>query len=109
MTKQIRKRARARRALPPVYELGAYSVYGFCLAHGLSRRKLYYMLEAGEGPRIMKCGTRTLISVEAAQRWRRARERMAAVSRRRYGGHRIRKLRAQHRVGNRGSAHARRH
>ena len=62
----------------------AYSVYGFCLAHGLSRRKLYYMLEAGEGPRIMKCGTRTLISVEAAQRWRRARERMAAVSRRRF-------------------------
>jgi hypothetical protein len=27
MTEQIRKRARARRALPPVYELGAYSVY----------------------------------------------------------------------------------
>ena len=26
-----------------------------------------------------------------------------------YGGRRIRKLRAQHRVGNRGSAHARRH
>jgi hypothetical protein len=109
MTKQIRKRARARRALPPVYELGAYGVYGFCLAHGLSRRKLYYMLEAGEGPRIMKCGTRTLISVEAAQRWRRARERMAAVSRRRYGGHRIRKPRAQNRVGERRSPRARRH
>ena len=62
-----RKRARARRALPPVYELAAFSVYGFCLAHGLSRRKFYYMLEAGEGPRMMKCGTRTLISVEAAQ------------------------------------------
>ena len=97
MTKQIRKRARAHRPLPPVYELAAFSIYGFCLAHGLSRRKLYYMLEAGEGPRIMKCGTRTLISVEAAQRWRRARERIAAVSRRRYGGHRIRKLRTQHR------------
>jgi hypothetical protein len=64
MTREIKRRARARRALPPVYELGAYSVYGFCLAHGLSRRKLYYMLEAAEGPRIMKCGTRTLISVE---------------------------------------------
>ena len=92
MTKQIRKRVRARRALPPVYELGAYSVYGFCVAHGLSRRKFYYMLRAGEGPRVMKCGRRTLISVEAAQRWRRARERMAAVSRRRYGGHRMRKI-----------------
>jgi hypothetical protein len=95
MTK-VHKRAPARRPLPPVYELAAFSVFGFCLAHGLSRRKLYYMLEAGEGPRIMKCGTRTLISVEAAQRWRRARERMAAVSRRRCGGHRIRKLRTQH-------------
>jgi len=85
---------RVRRALPPVYELGAYSVYGFCLAHGLSRRKLYYMLEAGEGPRIMKCGRRTLISVESAQRWRRARERAAAASRpaRSDGGHRIRKI-----------------
>ena len=92
MTRQIGRRAHARRALPAVYELAAFSVFGFCLAHGLSRRKLYYMLEAGEGPRIMKCGTRTLISVEAAQRWRRARERMAAVSRRRYGGHRIRKI-----------------
>jgi hypothetical protein len=109
MTRQIRKRARARHALPAVYELGAYSVYGFCLAHGLSRRKLYYMLEAGDGPRIMKCGTRTLISVEAAQRWRRARERMAAVSRRRHGGRCIRKLRALHRFGNRGSAPAHQH
>jgi hypothetical protein len=57
MTKQIRKCVRACRTLPPAYELGAYSVYGFCLAHGLSRRKLYYMLEAGGGPRIMKCGS----------------------------------------------------
>jgi hypothetical protein len=108
MTKQVQKRAPARCALPPVYELAAFSVFGFCLVHGLSRRKFYYMLRAGEGPRIMKCGTRTLISVEAAQRWRQARERVAAVSRRRYGGHHIRKLRAQPRVGNRGAAHARR-
>ena len=57
MTKQIRKRAPARRPLPPVYELAAYSVLGFCLAHGLSRRKFYYMLRAGEAPRVMKCGS----------------------------------------------------
>ena len=110
MTKQIRKRVRARRALPPVYELGAYSVYGFCLAHGLSRRKLYYMLEAGEGPRIMKCGTRTLISVEAAQRWRLARERAAATaaSVRSSADGRSRKNHP-HDVDVRRSAHARRH
>jgi len=108
MTK-VHQRAPARRPLPRVYELAAYSVFGFCLAHGLSRRKFYYMVRAGEAPRVMKCGSRTLISVEAAQRWRQARERMAAVSRRRCGGRRIRTLRAQHRVGNHGSAHARRH
>jgi hypothetical protein len=57
----------------PAFELTAYSVDGFCLAHGLSRSKLYDMLRAGDGPRVMKCGTRTLISVEAAQAWRRGR------------------------------------
>jgi hypothetical protein len=81
MTRKIGKRAHARHASPTVYELAAYSIFGFCLAHGLSRRKLYYMLEAGEGPRLMKCGRRTLISTEAARRWRRARERVAATSR----------------------------
>ena len=39
MTKQVVKRAHARRALPAVYELAAFSVFGFCLAHGLSRSK----------------------------------------------------------------------
>ena len=79
MTRQIRKRI--RHAPPAVYEHAAYSIFGFCLAHGLSRRKFYYMLEAGEGPRLMRCGRRTLISVEAAQRWRRACERVPAASR----------------------------
>lgn len=94
MTRQLGKRAYARRAPPAVYELAAYSIFGFCLAHGLSRRKFYYMLRAGEGPRLMKCGRRTLISVEAAQRWRRARERVAAASRplRTGGGRRIRNI-----------------
>ena len=108
MTREIKRRARTRRALPPMYELAAFSVYGFCLAHGLSRSKFYEMRRAGAGPRIMKCGTRTLISVEAAQAWRRARERVGTVSRRRDGGHRICKLRGQHRVGDRRSARARR-
>jgi hypothetical protein len=109
MTKQGHKRARARRPLPPVYELAAFSVFGFCIAHGLSRSKLYAMWRSGEGPRLMKCGSRTLISVEAARAWRQARERVTAVSRRRCGGQRIRKLRAQYRVGDRRSARARRH
>jgi hypothetical protein len=112
MAKEIKMRARARRPLPPIYELAAFSVFGFCVAHGLSRSLFYRLLRSGAGPRVMKCGRRTLISVEAAQRWRRARERVAAGSRLAIidNGHRIRKPRAQHRIGNGGSGgHARRH
>ena len=81
MSRTIGKYAHARYAPPAIYELGAYSIFGFCLAHGLSRRKFYYMLEAGDGPRLMRCGRRTLISVEAARDWRRACERTPAASR----------------------------
>ena len=86
--KRIGKRARARRTLPPLYELAAYNVLGFCLAHGLSRSTFYALRHAGAGPRIMKCGRRTLISIEAAQAWRRARERaaLALVKNRSAGG-----------------------
>lgn len=87
MAKQSRKCTRSSPPTPPVYELAAFTVFGFCLSHGLSRRKLYYMLETGEGPRVMKCGTRTLISVEAARAWRRSRERATAALRP-AGGHR---------------------
>jgi hypothetical protein len=80
MTNHTKKRVRAHRALPPIYELGAFSVFGFCVAHGLSRSLFYRLRRTGAGPRIMKCGTRTLISVEAAQAWRRTRERAAAAS-----------------------------
>lgn len=95
MTRHNPKRARVRRPLMPAYELAAYSVFGFCLTHGLSRSKLYDMLRRGDGPRVMKCGTRTLISVEAAQAWRRGRERVlvafkARASRTAGGRHRIR-------------------
>jgi hypothetical protein len=93
MTRKVARRDRARRILPPIYELAAFSVFGFCIAHGLSRSTFYKALRSGEGPRLMKCGRRTLISIEAAQRWRRARERVAAGSwpARTGGGHRIRK------------------
>jgi len=100
MTRKIARRARARSTVPPVYELAAFSVFGFCVSHGLSRSKFYDLLRRGEGPRLMKCGTRTLISVEAAQRWRRARERAAATprSKRIHPDHRSRKCRLRHRA-----------
>ena len=53
----------------------AYSVAEFCEAHSLSVPMFYKMQNRGEGPAVLKAGARTLISVEAADRWRRDRER----------------------------------
>ncbi len=55
-------------------ELEAFSIQQFCAAHGLSRSSFYNLVKAGTAPRLMKVGTRTLISREAAIDWRRDRE-----------------------------------
>lgn len=52
-------------------ERATYSVHEFCIAHGITRVMFYKMLKDGRGPKIMKVGTRTLISLEAASDWRR--------------------------------------
>jgi hypothetical protein len=51
-----------------------YSVDEFCGAHNLSRAMFYKILKEGTGPRVMRVGTRTLISEEAAGDWRRQME-----------------------------------
>ena len=56
----------------------AFSVEEFCKAHGISIGFFYTLLKEGCAPEIMKLGTRTLISHEAAARWRA--ERTAASS-----------------------------
>jgi hypothetical protein len=61
----------ARKALPDPM---AYTVDEFCLAHHISRPFFYKLLKDGVGPRTMKLGSRTLISIEAATLWRRERE-----------------------------------
>jgi hypothetical protein len=48
----------------------AMSVAEFCLLHSISIGFFYELLKRGEGPRIMKVGLRTLVSVEEAARWR---------------------------------------
>jgi hypothetical protein len=70
---------RAGGVSPTAHETAAFSLPAFCRAHSLSPSLLYKMLRAGQGPRLMKCGARTLISMEAAQAWRRARERATAA------------------------------
>jgi hypothetical protein len=52
----------------------AFSVEEFCTLHRISRCYFYKLLRNGLGPRIIKIGARTLISVEAAADWRRERE-----------------------------------
>lgn len=56
-----------------------YSVKDFCAAHQISKVAFYDLLKKGIGPRIMKVGTRTLISLEAAAEWRRRMEEGAQV------------------------------
>ena len=58
---------------PPTPRL-ALSIGEFCTSHNLSEAFYYKLKRHGEGPREMKVGARTLISVEAAAEWRRARE-----------------------------------
>jgi len=54
--------------------LAAYSIEEFCQAHGISIDLYFKLQRQGLGPKTLKAGSRTLISVEAAAEWRRARE-----------------------------------
>ena len=52
----------------------AYSFQEFCRLHSISRAFLYKMIKSGRGPKILKIGTRSLITAEAAAEWRRKME-----------------------------------
>jgi hypothetical protein len=54
--------------------LSAYSIEQFCRSHGISIDLYFKIKRQGLGPKTMKVGSRTLISVEAAAAWRRERE-----------------------------------
>jgi predicted DNA-binding transcriptional regulator AlpA len=58
---------------PPTPRL-ALSIPEFCKAHGISEGFFYKLKKQGEGPREMKVGARTLITLESAAEWRRERE-----------------------------------
>ena len=55
-------------------ERRAFSLNGFCEAHGISRAMFYKLLKAGQAPRFAKIGSKILITTEAAAEWLRARE-----------------------------------
>src|SRR5262245_11583385 len=52
----------------------ALSIAEFARLHGISTDFFFKMRREGWGPTTMRVGTRTLISVEAAEAWRRERE-----------------------------------
>lgn len=52
---------------PPI---AAYSIPEFCYAHRISVDHYYKLQREGKGPDTMKAGARTLITNEAAGRWR---------------------------------------
>jgi predicted DNA-binding transcriptional regulator AlpA len=52
----------------------AYNIVEFCQRHRLSRAAFYNLEKIGQAPRIMRVGSRVMISKEAAADWRRERE-----------------------------------
>ena len=58
----------------PIASALAFTVPQFCASHGISRALFYILQRDGRGPRIMKCGRRTLIARESAEAWRRQME-----------------------------------
>ena len=55
--------------------VGAFSVPDFCRLHGgMSEAFFHKLVSEKRGPKLMKVGARTMISVEAAAAWRRERE-----------------------------------
>jgi hypothetical protein len=53
-----------------IEEKQAFSVGEFCLLHGMTRAMLLYLWRHNAGPKVMRVGTRTLISREEAKSWR---------------------------------------
>jgi hypothetical protein len=72
------KARKIRKAVGPVEPM-AYSIPGFCAAHDISQDTYFKYARQGLMPATIKIGGRTLISIEAAAAWRRAREQPAAT------------------------------
>jgi hypothetical protein len=62
----------------PAAAVDAMSIAEFCRRHSLSEPFYYKLQRQGRGPQTIRLGARTLITVEAAARWRRALERKQA-------------------------------
>jgi predicted DNA-binding transcriptional regulator AlpA len=72
-------RAEGDELTPPPPPRIALSIPEFCAAFGISEDFFYKLKRQGQAPRLMRVGTRTLISMQAADEWRIERERAAKV------------------------------
>jgi hypothetical protein len=68
-TESIRAATREARSVP----IGSLSIAEFCQSENISQSKYFKEARAGRGPDTHKVGSRTLIAIESAQRWREAR------------------------------------
>ena len=76
-------REQQQQAPPPIGAevIGAYSIEQFCAAHGgISEAFFHKLVKEGRGPKLMKVGSRTMISTESAKAWREAQEREAETA-----------------------------
>jgi len=73
--RKITRQARA----PPLLERAAYTIREFCDAHRISKSTYYNLRKQGLGPDEARVRDRVIITMEAAARWRRARERATAA------------------------------
>jgi excisionase family DNA binding protein len=82
MTSKVRKRRRPRKPQTnrPDVPLKAMSISDFCRSYRIGRDLFYDLLRQGKGPATMLLGTRRLISYEAAEAWRLAREAETAMA-----------------------------
>jgi hypothetical protein len=69
--------AAARESGPPVPRL-AFTVKEFCGAFRISEDMFWKMRRDGWAPKLMRVGTKVLISVAAAEQWQKGREAAAA-------------------------------
>jgi len=67
-------KSRTQSAAVPQTPRLALSIPEFCDAHGISEGFYFKLKKQGKGPREMKVGARTLITLESAAEWRRERE-----------------------------------
>jgi hypothetical protein len=76
MSKKAGRGGRPKEQLPPNAPPLALTIRQFCEVHNISEAFYFLLQSRGEGPRVMRLGSRVLIPLEEAARWRA--ERVAA-------------------------------